>query len=189
MTDETSYAPDSPFCRLLDTKYDPDREQEAIDILNAHPELATLSWPGPDDHGRPFIKGSTALHYAANDGKLRLVARLIELGADVNACGASWYRSVLSWAANNACVETIRYLLDHGAHPTSLDAMYAAAWGGSGCGAGQEAEYAMTLRILVEAGADKNDRRNENQQTPLAIALDSGNTGAIDFLRSIDAQF
>jgi len=181
------YPPDSPFCRLLDTRYDPEREQEALDLLNAHPHLATLSWPGSDAQGPSFVQGSTPLHYAANDGRLRLVKRLIELGADINASEARWYRSVLSWAANNARVETLRYLLEQGADPTSLDAMSAAAWGGAGCGAGREHEYAAALRLLVEAGADKNDRRNENQQTPLAIALDSGNQGAINYLRSIHA--
>lgn len=181
------YPPDSPFYRLLSTKYDADREDEALEIINDHPELATLTWPGPDKQGQPFIKGSTALHYAANDGKQRLVTRLIELGADVNASSACWYRSVLSWAANNARVDTILLLLKNGALPTSLDAMYAAAWGGSRCGEGQEESYARALEVLVNAGADPNDSRNENNETPLTIALDSGNKGAVDYLQSIGA--
>src|SRR5213593_2831280 len=111
-----------PLYQLLATKYDAEREREAIDILDHHPEIAKLEWPGPDHKGQPFVKGSTALHYAANDGKLRLVRRLIEYGADVNASNARWFRSVLSWAANNARVETITFLFAHGAKPDSLDA-------------------------------------------------------------------
>lgn len=128
----------TPFYRLLATKYDAAREQEAIEILDKHPEIATLEWPGPDQNGQPFVQGSTALHYAANDGKLKLVGRLIECGADVNASNACWFRSVLSWAANNARVGTITFLLEHGAKPDSLDALHAAArlrlW--QGCGTG-----------------------------------------------------
>ena len=90
------------------------------------PEIAPLEWPGPDAEGQPFVKGSTALHYAANDGKLALMRRLIECGADVNASGACWFRSVLSWAANNARFESIRFLLEQGARPDSLDALHAA---------------------------------------------------------------
>jgi ankyrin repeat protein len=94
---------------------------------------------------------------------------------------------VLSWAANNARVETIKYLLRHGARPDSVDALHAAAWGGSDRGKGAEREYAGSLRLLIEAGADKNDRRYCNGRTPLAVALESGNTGAIEFLRSLAA--
>ena len=181
------YAENTPFYRLLATKYEADRESEAIEILNGNPEIAKLEWPGPDAEGQPFVKGSTALHYAANDGKLRLVRRLIECGADVNASSACWYRSVLSWAANKARLETIRFLLEHGARPDSLDALHAAAWGGSGRGKGMERDYADTLKLLIEAGADANDRRHCNNRTPLAVALESGNTGAIEFLRSLGA--
>jgi ankyrin repeat protein len=182
------YTEDTPFYQLLATKYEAQREQEAIEILDKCPELARLDWPGPDRGGQPFVQGSTALHYAANDGKLRLVAKLIEFGADVNASGTRWFRSVLSWAANNARIEAIKVLLTHGAKPDSLDAMHAAAWGGSACGKGQEHEYADTLKLLVDAGADMNDRRNCNNRTPLAVAFESGNAGAIEFLRSIRAS-
>ena len=182
------YPEDSPFYRLLITRYDEDREQEAIDILNEHPDLAKLEWPGPEREGKPFIKGSSALHYAANDGKIALVGRLIELGADVNASQANWYRSVLAWSANNARINTMKLLLEKGAKPHSLDALHAAAWGGSSCGEGEYEAYTETLRILIEAGADKDDRRYFQKQTPLGVALVSGNKGAIDFLRSIDAS-
>src|SRR5262249_52642906 len=171
----------------LATRYDPGREQEALQILEQNPELARLEWPGPDGKGQPFVQGSTALHYAANDGKLKLVRKLIELGADVNASNANWFRSVLSWAANNARINTIQLLLARGATLDSLDALHAAAWGGSDRGKGREREYAETLRILIDAGADKNDRRHRENKTPLAVALESGNTGAIEFLRSIQA--
>ena len=182
------YSEDTPFYRLLATKYDPEREQEALDILDKAPESARLEWPGPDAGGQPFVKGSTALHYAANDGKLRLVRRLIDCGADVNAANARWFRSVLSWAANNARIETVKLLLAEGARPDSLDALHAAAWGGSARGTGNERAYAETLRLLVEAGADMNDRRHRDSKTPLAVALESGNSGAIEFLRSIQAM-
>jgi len=61
------------------------------------------------------------------------------------------------------------------------------ASGGSACGKGKEREYADALRLLIEAGADANDRRHGNNRTPLAVALESGNTRAIEFLRSLGA--
>jgi ankyrin repeat protein len=181
------HSEDTPFHQLLATKYDPGREAEALAILDRNPEIARLEWPGPDADGQPFVRGSTALHYAANDGKRLLVERLIGYGADVNASNARWFRSVLAWAANNAQVETLQLLLARGARPDSLDALHAAAWGGPGRGRGREREYAETLRLLIDAGADMNDRRSCRNQTPLAVALESGNAGAIEFLRSRQA--
>jgi ankyrin repeat protein len=182
------YLKETPFYRLLATKYAAEREQEAIAILDEAPEVAHLEWPGPDHKGQPFVQGSTALHYAANDGKLRLFRKLIDYGADVNAANATWFRSVLSWAANNAQIETIKVLVAHGAKPDSLDALHAAAWGGPACGKGKERDYADVLQLLIAAGADRNDRRHCRNQTPLAVALESGNSGAIEFLRSIQAS-
>lgn len=182
------YSEETPFHQFLATKYDSAREQEAMAILDQYPEIAQLEWPGPDHQGQPFVKGSTALHYAANDGKLKLVQRLVETGANVNASNACWFRSVLSWAANNARIQTIALLLANGARPNSLDAMHAAAWGGSARGQGKEEQYAEALKLLVEAGANLNDRRHHHGRTPLAVALDSGNAGAIEFLRSLGAS-
>jgi ankyrin repeat protein len=182
------FSAESPFYRLLATKYDVGREDEGLAILEQHPEIARWEWPGPDDKGQPFVTGSTALHYAANDGKRRLVERLIELGADVNAANACWFRSVLAWAANNAHVETIKLLLARGADPSSLDALHAAAWGGSDRGQGREREFRESLQMLLAAGADINDRRHFGNRTPLSVALESGNAAAIELLRSLGAS-
>lgn len=181
------YDDNSLFYKLLATKYKKEDEALGIAIVEAHPEVAKLEWQGPDKQGQPFVKGSTALHYAANDGKDQLALKLLEHGSDINASEAHWYRSVLSWAANNAQISTIHLLLENGADPTSLDALHAAAFGGSSCGEGREQEYAETLRILIDAGADMNDRRHFQNQTPLGIALKSGNRGAIVYLREIGA--
>ena len=69
------FQPDSPFYRALATKYDAERESEALDILEDSPALARLEWPGPDEGGQPFVLGATLLHYAANDGKLLLIKK------------------------------------------------------------------------------------------------------------------
>ena len=179
------YAEGTPFYQLLATKYNASREVEAMGILDQHPKIATLTWPGPDEKGQPFVKGSTVLHYAANDGKLKLMAKLVEYGADVNASGANWWRSVLAWAANNARLDAMRWLLDHGAVADSLDAMHAAAFGGSSCGQDETKDYVAALRLLIEAGADANDPRHPENRTPLQIAIASGNEQAVAYLRNI----
>ena len=75
---------------------------------------------------------------ATGHAEINFVTRLIELGSDVNAAEANWFRSVLSWAANNAMISTLKLLLACGAPPTSNDALHAAAYAGSSCGQSKE---------------------------------------------------
>ena len=69
----------------------------------------------PPRHGRQEHSELLREHFGSTRA-------LIECGADVNASNACWFRSVLSWAANNARLKTIRFLLVRGARPDSLDA-------------------------------------------------------------------
>lgn len=172
----SSHDESSAFRRALETRYDLDREDEALEILEEHHGIALLEWSGPDKGGQPFVRGATLLHYAANDGKLRLMGRLVELGADVNASNANWYRSVLAWAANNARLEAIDWLLKKGADPRSLDALHAAAWGGSTGGEDESKDYPAVIEVLVAAGAELNpELGGDYRSTPLSVALESGN--------------
>ena len=95
---------------------------------------------------------------------LMTVSDLSELNADVNADKANWYRSVLSWAANNARLAAIRLLLDSGASATSLNAVHAAAFGGSSCGADETKDYPAALKLLLDAGADILHGRRHGHQ-------------------------
>ena len=179
---------DKLFYKLLDTKYDLEREDEGIEILKQEPKLALMKWTGPDDKGTPFCYGSTALHYAANDGKLKLMKAIIEAGADVNSDECTWYASPLSWAANNAHLDAIKLLIKHGAWIKSANAVHAAAFGGSSCGKNKTEAYVDCLKYLIEHGANKNDRRFRDSLTPLGLALESGNQAAVSYLESIDAE-
>ena len=59
MTQENQvYHENDPFYKLLATKYDQEKEALGILILNDHPQIATLEWPGPDEQGSPFVRGS-----------------------------------------------------------------------------------------------------------------------------------
>jgi len=64
--------------------------------------------------------GSTALHYAANRGKLKMMEYLVSKGAAVNAKNKIGY-TPLHDAAVGGHVEAVSYLLSHGGDPFAED--------------------------------------------------------------------
>ena len=81
---------------------------------------------------------------------------------------------------NNARLDAIAWLLEHGANPQSLDALHAPAWGGSKGGKDESIDYPAAVEMLVAAGADLNPALGgDYKSTPLAVATESGNTRAI----------
>ena len=79
---------------LLDAIQDePDR---ALDLLRASPSLAVEKWSG----GKPFIDGSTALHWAAHEDRVDLVHALLDAGADVDVASDDWWVTAVTWAAD-----------------------------------------------------------------------------------------
>ena len=58
---------------------------------------------------------------AASLGKLEIVQKLVELGADVNASGGFSEGGPLSRAAAYGHLEVARYLIDHGARLETSD--------------------------------------------------------------------
>ena len=89
------YDEDSPFYKLLATKYKEEEEDLGIAIVESHPEIAPLEWPGPDEEGQGHLsKEVFALHYAANDGiKIGLSSNFSNTVMHINASNANWYRS------------------------------------------------------------------------------------------------
>ncbi|KAK5632949.1 hypothetical protein RRF57_008664 [Xylaria bambusicola] len=69
------------------------------------------------------IYGTNALHLAARDGNVGIIAHLLQAGAniDVNEHPRGW--TPLFEAAVNGCMEAVQYLIQHGANATLEDCM------------------------------------------------------------------
>ncbi len=98
--------------------------------------------------------GRTALHYAATDGELDTVRRLIAEGADVNAKeDAGW--TPLHFAADQGDLDIVETLIAAGADVNAVNdggegpLFKAVAVGGRGNGPG-------VVSALLRAGADRN---------------------------------
>ncbi len=50
------YDDNSPFYKLLATKYKKEDETLGIAIVETHPEVAKLERQGPDEQEQPFVK-------------------------------------------------------------------------------------------------------------------------------------
>ena len=163
-------------------------EQGALDLLDQHPELAE-----GESKREGVLAGATPLHWAAHRDQVRLCARLVELGADVNARQTRWWRTPLAWGADAGRSEAVELLLSHGADVNGdayggTTALHAAAQGGSSNGRRDPEAYRRTAQVLVQHGADINRRATgDGGQMPLGDATRVGNEAVAEVLRSLGA--
>lgn len=111
-------------------------------------------------------KGYSAMHLAAQNGHVMVMAQLARKGLPVDVRDNNG-RTPLHWAAYKGFDPTVRWLLSHGADPTAMDwekclpVHWAALRGHSG-----------TIRLLVETGASGPLLKSKDRTggTPLTLA-------------------
>jgi len=124
-----------------------------------------------------------ALSWAARNDACEAMARLVELGANVNA---NAYRgTALLWAVYADRVAAATWLLDHGADPDLRH-----DFGGSGHGVQAVAMHLAAqfsclgcLRLLLDRGADATIKDAAHDATPLEWAQHGGSSDAVAILR------
>ena len=126
--------------------------------------------------------GATALHWAVHQDDARLVALLLEAGADADAASRYGVRP-LSLAAENGSAAVVERLIDAGADPdTTLrggeTALMTAARTGD----------AATVRALLVRGADPDARDRFRGQTALMWAAARDNADAVRALAEMGAD-
>lgn len=127
----------------------------------------------------------TWLHVAASFGRLEIVKRLIEMGADVNAYGGLEDSTPLQQAAADGHNEVARYLLSHGARlDVSIpdrNPLFAAIIGG----------HKEMAELLIDAGIDTTvsySGRSFKNRTALSFARDRGQSEIAQLLMSSGGQ-
>jgi ankyrin repeat protein len=75
----------------------------------------TLTELGYSDWNQWGHECRSGLHVAAEYGLSNAITLLMNRGVDVNAVDGKYFRSAISWAAENAHAESVELLLDHGA--------------------------------------------------------------------------
>lgn len=163
------------------------RNQEALHLLNASPDLATAH-----SNREGQLHGASPLHWAAHRNATELCERLIELGADVNDSASDWWLTPLSWGADAGSAEAVELLLQHGADVNQdaivgTTALHAAAMGGSSQGKRDPQAYARTAEILIANGADIN-RRTTKGRTALDDAIERTNAVVVAVLQKHGAR-
>lgn len=163
------------------------RHEEALDMLNASPALATAR---TDRSGQ--LHGATPLHWAAHRNATELCERLIDLGANVNDSAGDWWLTPLAWGADAGSADAVELLLKRGADVNQdaivgTTALHAVAMGGSSQGKRDPLAYERTAETLIACGADIN-RRTEKQRTPLDEAIDNSNDAVVTVLRKHGAR-
>ncbi|HXD18149.1 MAG TPA: ankyrin repeat domain-containing protein [Vicinamibacterales bacterium] len=121
------------------------------------------------DPNKALLSGETPLMTAVDAGNAEAARVLLAHGADVNAREARGGQTALMWAVANREPAIVKLLLDRGADPRARSKrgftplLFAAQQGDVESG-----------RLLLQAGADVNDRSGSDRKTPLIVAAASG---------------
>ncbi|MEQ1693040.1 MAG: ankyrin repeat domain-containing protein [Gemmatimonas sp.] len=144
------------------------RETEARDIAAAHPGI--ISTLTPEDrqllnaaveagneaavrlmHSLDWTLsdesewGGTPLHWAAWNGRVRMVRLLLELGAPVNVRDSEYGSSPIAWTAH----------------------------GSTNCSKGTEADYVAIAELLLDAGSTRAESFNQWNEAPESMASEA----------------
>ncbi|MBT9312173.1 ankyrin repeat domain-containing protein [Leptothoe kymatousa] len=150
---------------------------------------------------KDFLKlDQSPIHYAAALGDRGAIADLLSTGADINArldAAEGWgifYLGVTplmvaACSPYGATVETLRWLLDHGADATlPATGKITAAWYAAGAGIFMDlaadidpADHGARLRLLLSLGADPNETA-DNGRSLLIEACRTGDSGRVALL-------
>ena len=125
-----------------------------------------------------------ALTWAARNGRVNVLDRLVARGADVN--GDPYRGTPLAWAAWANQADTLRWLLAHGANVNQQ-----ATFGGPGHGNGITAlhlaaqqNHVDAARVLLDAGADPRIEENNYHSSPAGWAAHFKNQEVADLIAS-----
>lgn len=135
---------------------------------------------GISPDSRHLLTAETPLIEACRNGCLDAVKVLIKAGANVNLQGEAFY-GPLHCAAYGGHVDTLKYLLEHGARVDLFDGhdrpMNSAAKGG----------HIEIAKVLLEHGADVN-AHGIDDATPLENAVSHGHAEMVRFLLNNGAE-
>jgi ankyrin repeat protein len=121
----------------------------------------------------------TWLHVAASHGKLEILKRLIDMGADVNRRGGVFGGTALNDAASSGHKDVVEYLLSKGAILDISEPMgnplFGAIYGG----------YTDIAKLLIERGIDtsvKYTGKSMQNMDALAFAREWGRSDIVEIL-------
>jgi ankyrin repeat protein len=133
-----------------------------------------------DLNTRCYLDDFTPLHLASRDGHVETARVLVEHGADVNARDIS-KRTPLRLALDNNHVEIAQVLIENRAYIGPQGKPWMPLHRASGNG------QAGIVQVLLEHGADAS-ARDENNLTPLQVALKGRHMEVARVLREFDAD-
>ena len=129
-------------------------------------------------NGNPYLDinvtdrcGSSALHYASEEGRIELVKFLVEKGGIINAMNM-WDKTPLHSACAKGHVEIVKYLVDHGARIEATSNKK----GFTPLHLASQFNHRCIVEYLLENGADASAqaevwKRNPSALSPVAIVV------------------
>lgn len=128
-----------------------------------------------DDRGRPYAFVTAA----AYGGKTEILEILIKSGGDINENLCDWRGTPLHAAVTEGKVDTVKYLIRHGAALNATDSQ-----GNTPLHDAVSNRQIDCIYELIAAGADKSVK-NMDDKTPLDLAESKGDRGILCILANL----
>jgi len=148
----------------------------SLAVKENHTDTACLLLDNGADHTVSDL-GTHLIHYAASKGNIRLVARLLECGTNINEIDNNG-KTALFLACGSESLETVQHILLRGANTTistfssAITPLHMAVWLGSD----------EIVAALLEVGAPLEAKSLSEGWTPLAVAAFRGHCSVISKL-------
>eukprot|EP00123_Amoebidium_parasiticum_P015073 comp22770_c1_seq1/m.35607 comp22770_c1_seq1/g.35607 ORF comp22770_c1_seq1/g.35607 comp22770_c1_seq1/m.35607 type:complete len:346 (-) comp22770_c1_seq1:44-1081(-) len=140
-------------------------------------ELFMRGYSVDDRHQKGDVKGMTALHWTAGDGRLPETQWLLENGADITAKD-DWGQTPLQQACYNGHTEVVKFLVEKGADIHEKDK----TWGQNALHWAAVKGTPDLIKYLVEKGMDVNMPDGDKNQTPVYLCVKAGNVECVEYL-------
>ncbi len=180
---EFSYFQDAMLARNVNTRFDDGQTPLHLAAIMGHNAIAKYLLECDADTGVQDSSGATPLHEAIRYGNIEIAKALLNSGADVNAKDNLGKTPVMLILPKDKLAELYKLLITYRADLSQKD-MYGDSVLHT---AAMQAVDGTTIILLISGGADV-DARNKEGVTPLAIAVQKGNTENVRLLTAAGAN-
>ncbi|XP_052794552.1 uncharacterized protein LOC128227766 isoform X1 [Mya arenaria] len=159
--------------RLIDKLLE-SRDEQVLELLDVEPGNIDFSLDN---------RGDNPIHLAARRGKLEIIKKMVQAGANVDQQNQAGGNTAMHYAAKYGYLDVVRYLQSEGADLNPYNSE-----GETPLHKAVQGQPMEVIETLVELGMDKNIANKVNGDTPLHTAMQVGAQESMEALLIVGAK-